>query len=70
MERKFKTGDIVKLKSGSPVMTVKCYDPPDGTDVTCSWFWKDQIQEKSFPEDMLTVHQPIKPSDFFKTTLR
>lgn len=59
-KKKFKPGDVVQLNSGGPEMTVKCYDPPDGTDVTCTWFDRNSLQEKSFSEEILT---PYEPSD-------
>ena len=33
----FKTGDLVKLKSGGPLMTVRGTDR-EGLDVRCDWF--------------------------------
>lgn len=33
----FKTGDLVKLKSGGPLMTVRTTDR-EGLDVRCDWF--------------------------------
>jgi uncharacterized protein YodC (DUF2158 family) len=36
METKFKTGDIVRLKSGGPKMTVNGYTPYG--QVECVWF--------------------------------
>lgn len=40
--RKFKTGGIVRLKSGSPEMTVQNYhtDDPNDKRLTCMWFDK------------------------------
>ena len=57
IEKKFKTGDIVQLKSGSPKMTVMGYDPADSLDVTCTWSFRSQIHEKSFHQDLLTKHR-------------
>jgi uncharacterized protein YodC (DUF2158 family) len=47
----FKPGDVVQLKSGGPVMTIKFIDE-DG-DVFCEWFdKKDELKAGRF-----TVHQ-------------
>ena len=59
-EKKFKEGDIVLLKSGSPKMTVMGYEPKDGLNVNCTWFDKSEVKEKSFNENLL---QNYKPSD-------
>ena len=62
MEQKFKPGDIVRLKSGGPKMTVIKYDPAQGADLTCQWFEKDsQFKEKSFNQDALEVYQTESP---------
>jgi uncharacterized protein YodC (DUF2158 family) len=50
-DRKWKTGDIVQLKSGSPPMTVKGYY--DGKLVTCQWFAGKKSERDNFPEDSL-----------------
>lgn len=36
MERKFKAGDVVKLNSGSPNMTIEYYNTE--SEVLCTWF--------------------------------
>lgn len=47
----FKPGDVVQLKSGGPIMTVKFLDE-DG-DVYCEWFdKKEELKGSRF-----TVHQ-------------
>ena len=60
IEQKFKPGDIVVLKSDGPAMTVKCYEPKDGSDVTCTWFRGHDLEEKSFPQDLLTLESDIE----------
>lgn len=65
MAQKFKTADIVRLKSGGPEMTVKGYsnDPfRDEEEVICVWFKNDTPQQKNFSEDLLeTVDKsPLK----------
>ena len=47
----FKTGDVVRLKSGSPKMTVHTSDTGA---VSCQWFDRNgKTQKDSFPPDML-----------------
>jgi uncharacterized protein YodC (DUF2158 family) len=53
MENKIKIGDVVRLKSGGPVMTVTAIDK---NEVTCKWFNDANIIEISyFPEDALKL---------------
>lgn len=48
----FKIGDVVVLKSGSPIMTVADID--DQGNVTCTWFDKDKNRKNEiFKSDML-----------------
>ena len=53
----FKVGDLVKLKSGSPVMTVA--DPSSGSGtrkwVRCSWFAGSKLSHGDFDSDELVV---------------
>lgn len=56
-EPKFAKGDIVKLKSGGPVMTVdrahtNIYDTFSGK-YTCKWFSGNELQEGDFDEETL-----------------
>ncbi len=52
----FKPGDVVKLKSGGPVMTVAAMT---GQGVLCCWFQADQSQPQSheFVEAVLAPSQ-------------
>ena len=53
----FETGQVVRLKSGSPKMTIKGSDG-DGTDVIWAVQWIDRngrLQSDSFHEDMLDI---------------
>lgn len=50
IESKLKTGDVVKLKSGGPTMTVS-----SATDekIECAWFVDGTVQHSSFTPDTL-----------------
>jgi uncharacterized protein YodC (DUF2158 family) len=54
---KFKSGDIVKLKSGSPNMTVSNYVAiaagRESQTVQCKWFAGAKSEASNFHEDML-----------------
>jgi len=57
---RFKVGDVVKLKSGGPEMTVN-YRHDDG-DYYCQWFAGKKLESGQFPEDSLepaSVKPPI-----------
>jgi uncharacterized protein YodC (DUF2158 family) len=41
-EDKFRAGDVVRLKSGGPRMTVDYIDVNTGTPA-CAWFWKGEV---------------------------
>ena len=62
MAQKFKTGDIVQLKSGGPEMTVKEYKRVTKPDLTgavsdneliCEWFDKNELKTGYFHQDSL-----------------
>jgi uncharacterized protein YodC (DUF2158 family) len=54
-ETPFKVGDIVKLKSGGPEMTVQLVDPTLKS-IRCSWFAGKKLEHGSFvPEAILKV---------------
>ncbi|MBA7490817.1 hypothetical protein ES702_01360 [subsurface metagenome] len=50
--QEFKTGETVKLISGSPIMTVKSVDEYNG-DVRCQWFAGKKLESGEFPPDSL-----------------
>jgi len=50
---KFNSGDVVKLKSGSPKMTVRGYHKNDPQMLTCIWFDDNEMKAASFKEDSL-----------------
>jgi uncharacterized protein YodC (DUF2158 family) len=63
MEQKFKIGDVVVLKTGSPRMTLindKLGDDPelgfvfDGT-YRCAWFNETKVFREIFPQDALML---------------
>jgi len=49
-DNKFKTGDLVKLKSGGSIMTV---GDVSGEDITCTWFIHGECRMWKFKEDQL-----------------
>lgn len=58
MEKKFKQGDLVKLKSGSPVMTVSQYfheGDPAYEAILCKWFENAKLNKGYFKEEMLLL---------------
>jgi uncharacterized protein YodC (DUF2158 family) len=57
--KKFKTGDIVVLKSGGPAMTVRFYNMDD--EVACQWFQDRKYYEQSFPEGSLEPEENEEP---------
>ena len=54
----FKVGDVVRLKSGGPSMTVKDAESSPGT-VECVWFAGELIQSAYFVPDVLKVDNPV-----------
>ena len=55
MAAKFKPGDIVRLKSGGPDMTVeRVHDTREGASYFCSWFAGAKDNHKGFQEAALT----------------
>jgi uncharacterized protein YodC (DUF2158 family) len=56
-EHKYKVGDIVKLKSGGPKMTVESVE--GGNTYLCQWFDKeDRLERGKFPENCIAI--PVK----------
>jgi uncharacterized protein YodC (DUF2158 family) len=53
---KFKTGDVVKLNSGGPAMTVDGYQTEGGAEtskVLCTWFAGEKVERTLFSEELL-----------------
>jgi len=75
-EPKFKSGDIVQLKSGGPSMTVDCIISndsswaelagkpiPKGNDqfqYHCKWFYRDKMNTETFSESSLETAKENK----------
>lgn len=53
----FAVGDIVKLKSGGPEMTVRVIPTELNKSYTCQWFAGKKLEQGSFPGDSL---EPVK----------
>ncbi|PYC18758.1 DUF2158 domain-containing protein [Pseudomonas jessenii] len=53
----FKVGDIVKLKSGGPDMTVRYVENNNGTQpyLHCQWFAGKKLEDGSFPSNSLAA---------------
>ena len=49
----FTIGDIVKLKSGGPDMTVRTTPTPPGDYYVCQWFAGKKLESGSFPGDSI-----------------
>lgn len=60
MAAKFKAGDVVRLKSGGPKMTVDTVDTVDAEEtiagyVYCKWFYGTKKYEGEFSPDALEL---------------
>jgi uncharacterized protein YodC (DUF2158 family) len=55
---KFKKGDVVRLKSGGPDMTVQDLNE---SEVTCVWFMGEVKQQDDFDVDTLELVPRQKP---------
>tara|TARA_B100000424_G_C22850998_1_gene453830 strand:+ start:221 stop:400 length:180 start_codon:yes stop_codon:yes gene_type:complete len=53
MENKFSTGDIVKIKSGGPDMTVQAEPNDRVAYYICQWFAGKKLEQGRFPEESL-----------------
>ncbi|GGC90498.1 DUF2158 domain-containing protein [Chelatococcus reniformis] len=68
MSQKFQTGDLVRLRSGGPTMTIVQVIKSFGggeSDVRCNWFaeakGEQKVSESVFP--MAALEAASKPSD-------
>lgn len=48
-----KKGDVVKLKSGGPNMTISFIDNEFGTMFECQWFDKGELKHATFSPETL-----------------
>ncbi|MFV3335006.1 YodC family protein [Pseudomonas sp. NY15437] len=51
----FNVGDIVRLKSGGPNMTVQTLPDAGGRLFTCQWFAGKKLENGRFPAESLEV---------------
>lgn len=51
-KKQWVVGDLVQLKSGGPVMTVKTVSSPEGS-YTCQWFAGKKLEFGHFPGESL-----------------
>jgi len=51
MSEKFKVGDLVKLKSGGPVMIIESEE--SGKRFECLWFGIEKYHREKFKEELL-----------------
>lgn len=58
---RFAVGDIVKLKSGGPDMTIRVSPDTAGKSYVCQWFAGKKLEQGNFPEDSLTQVEVPKP---------
>lgn len=49
----FKGGDVVQLKSGGPIMTIKWVE---GNEALCQWFDKSDIKQHKFSLEQLNLN--------------
>ncbi|MDK9604620.1 YodC family protein [Lelliottia wanjuensis] len=61
MAKKFKGGEVVKLNSGGPLMTIG-RAIGDGSSYACYWFLQGERKEALFEEEALTQHVAEEPS--------
>lgn len=55
---KFAVGDIVKLKSGGPEMTVQSLPPSANDYYYCQWFAGKKLEQGRFPTDSIELVEP------------
>jgi uncharacterized protein YodC (DUF2158 family) len=60
---KFSVGDVVRLKSGGPKMTViRVDDPCDGIQVDAVWFHENyELRRESIPANVLELVKASEP---------
>ena len=58
----FNPGDVVKLNSGGPAMTISYIGRSDDRRIYCQWFHGNDLTEGSFYAEALTKTEPRKPT--------
>jgi len=58
---KFAVGDIVKIKSGGPEMTVQTLPTAVSNFYSCQWFAGKKLESGRFPPDSLELVKNEKP---------
>lgn len=53
MANQFEVGEIVRLKSGGPEMTVQSVAGTTSSNYACQWFAGKKLERGIFPEDSL-----------------
>lgn len=52
----FKVGDVVRLKSGGPLMTIRVIDNDGTREIYCDWFdSKDELKGTRFIDETLAL---------------
>ena len=62
-KNRFSVGDLVKLKSGGPIMTVDGYATFDPDQVICKWFSSKKLNSGHFSEDSLEKAETVEVDD-------
>ena len=62
-EEMFKVGQIVRLKSGGPEMTVKRQRKTSDEEYECEWFAGKKLEHGTFPHDSLKIVEPQPDED-------
>ena len=57
----YRAGDVVRLKSGGPEMTVQPYREDDHS--YCQWFDVAELRWDAFHDDSLVVVRPFQAAD-------
>ena len=57
---KLNEGDVVRLKSGGPAMTLDFIVEPSETHAMCSWFEGSKVQRRTFALASLQAHTTPK----------
>jgi uncharacterized protein YodC (DUF2158 family) len=61
-EERFKIGQIVRLKSGGPKMTVGFIDHNNGM-CRCQWFTEGKLEKGDLPHESLENLESVEPDE-------